>query len=135
VAGSPAEPHPCGTALAQPELMLDHMGADRAFGRLSNCGFMWVQLMLLSYDPSKSARNEAERGLAFDLAEEFDWSSALIAEDRRRDYEERRYQALGSIGEHLHMLVFTPRGGAIHVISLRRANQRERMRYARQTRP
>jgi uncharacterized DUF497 family protein len=91
--------------------------------------------MLLSYDPSKSARNETERGLAFDLAEEFDWSSALIAEDRRRDYEERRYQALGSIGEHLHMLVFTPRGGAIHVISLRRANQRERMRYARQTRP
>ena len=91
--------------------------------------------MLLSYDPAKSARNEEERGLAFDLAEEFDWSSALIVEDRRRDYEERRYQALGSIGEHLHMLVFTPRGGAIHVISLRRANQRERRRYVRQTRP
>ena len=91
--------------------------------------------MLLSYDPTKSARNEAERGLAFDLAEEFDWSSALIVEDRRRDYAERRYQALGSIGEHLHMLVFTPRGGAIHVISLRRANQRERTRYVRQARP
>jgi uncharacterized DUF497 family protein len=91
--------------------------------------------MLLSYDPAKSARNQAERGLAFDLAEGFEWSSALIVEDRRRDYEERRYQALGTIGEHLHMLVFTPRGGAIHVISLRRANQRERMRYARHTRP
>ena len=91
--------------------------------------------MLLSYDPAKSARNEADRGLAFDLAEEFDWSSALIVEDRRRDYEERRYQALGSIGERLHMLVFTPRGGTVHVISLRRANQRERMRYARQAKP
>jgi hypothetical protein len=91
--------------------------------------------MLLSYDPAKSARNEEERGLAFNLAEEFDWSSALIVGDRRRSYEERRYQALGSIGEHLHMLVFTPRGGAIHVISLRRANQRERRRYVRQTRP
>jgi uncharacterized DUF497 family protein len=88
--------------------------------------------MLLSYDPAKSARNEAERGLAFDLVEEFEWSSALIVEDRRRDYHEPRYQALGSIGEHLHMLVFTPRGGTVHVISLRRANQRERTRYARQ---
>ena len=91
--------------------------------------------MLISYDPAKSERNVAERGLAFDLAEEFDWSSALIVEDRRKDYEERRYQALGSIGEHLHMLVFTPRRGAVHVISLRRANHRERTRYARQARP
>ena len=91
--------------------------------------------MLVSYDPAKSERNEAQRGLAFDLAEELDWSSALIAEDTRKDYEERRYQALGFIGEHLHMLVFTPRGSAVHVISLRRANQRERMRYAGQAKP
>jgi len=50
--------------------------------------------------------------LAFDLAEELDWSSALIVEDRRKDHEERRFQALGSIGEHLHVLVFTPRRSA-----------------------
>ena len=91
--------------------------------------------MQLSYDPAKSERNKAERGLAFGLAEEFDSSSAMIVEDRRKDYEERRYQALGSIGEHLYMLVFTPRGGTVHVISLRRANQRERIRYARQAKP
>jgi uncharacterized DUF497 family protein len=90
--------------------------------------------MRLSYDPAKSELNKAKRGLAFDLAEEFDWDSAMIVEDRRRDYEERRYQALGSFGEHLYMLVFTPRGGAVHVISLRRANHRERTRYARQAR-
>ena len=91
--------------------------------------------MRLSYDPAKSERNQADRGLAFDLAEEFDWSSALIVEDRRKGYDERRYQALGSIGERLHMLVFTPRGDVVHVISLRRANQRERTRYARQAKP
>ena len=91
--------------------------------------------MRLSYDPAKSERNKAERGLAFGLAEELDWSSAMIVEDRRKDYEERRYQALGSIGERLYMLVFTPRGGTVHVISLRRANQRERIRYARQAKP
>ena len=90
--------------------------------------------MLLSYGPAKSERNIAERGLPFDLAAEFDWSSALIVEDRRRDHDERRYQALGSICGRLHMPVFTPRGSALHVISLRRANRRERTRYASQAR-
>jgi uncharacterized DUF497 family protein len=91
--------------------------------------------MRVSYDPEKSARNEAERGLAFDLAEAFDWSTALIVEDTRKDYEEPRFQALGMIGEHLHMLVFTPRKGGVHVISLRRANRRERTRHATQAKP
>ena len=88
--------------------------------------------MRVTYDPAKSERNVAERGCAFDLAEDFDWSTALIAEDTRQDYLERRYQALGMIDEHLHMLVFTPRDGAVNVISLRRANKRERTRYAAQ---
>ena len=61
------------------------------------------------------------------------WSMALIAEDTRQDYLERRYQALGLIGGGLHMLAFTPRDGA--VISLRRANKRERNRYAAQAQP
>jgi uncharacterized protein len=89
--------------------------------------------MRFTYDPAKNERNMAERGLSFDLAEELDWSTALIAEDTRKRYAERRYQTLGLIGEHLHMLVFTPRDGALHVISLRRANKRERSRYAAQT--
>ena len=88
--------------------------------------------MRFTYDPAKSERNIAERGLAFDLADDFDWSTALIVEDTRQGYLERRYQAVGRIDEHLHMLVFTPRVGAVHVISLRRANQRERTRYAAQ---
>lgn len=77
----------------------------------------------MTYDPAKSERNEAERGLAFNLADEFDWGAALVVEDARKDYGERRYQAIGMIGQDLHMLVFTPRNGAVHVISLRRANQ------------
>lgn len=88
--------------------------------------------MLLTYDAAKSERSKAERGLAFSRCEAFEWSGALILEDLRKDYAERRYQALGMIGERLHMLVFTPRAGAVHVISLRRANQRERSRYAAQ---
>ena len=51
--------------------------------------------MPVTFDSAKSERNEAERGLAFGLAEEFDWSTALMVEDTRRAYAERRYQALG----------------------------------------
>lgn len=90
--------------------------------------------MPVSFDAGNSRLNEVERGLPFSLADDSDWSSALVVEDLRRTYEERRYQALGMIGERLHMLVFTPRGEALHVISLRRANQRERTRYVTQIR-
>lgn len=55
--------------------------------------------MLLSYDMAKSEKNETLRGLPFSLAEDFDWTTALIAEDRRQAYPEPRYQALGFLGE------------------------------------
>lgn len=85
--------------------------------------------MDISFDAAKNERNVLTRGISFDLAEAFEWGSALIVEDTRRDCGERRFQALGLIGERLHMLVFTPRAGRAHVISLRRANKREMRRY------
>ena len=91
--------------------------------------------MRLTYDRLKNERNSAERGLSVELVAAFDWSTARIAEDTRVECAERRYQAMGMIDEHLHMLVFTPREDAIHVISLRRANKRERTRYATQAHP
>ena len=88
--------------------------------------------MDITYDPVKSARNIALRGISFDRVAEFDWSGALVVEDNRKDYGEPRFQALGYIEERLHMLVFTPRAGELHVISLRKANQREVTRYEAQ---
>ncbi len=81
--------------------------------------------MQITYDPAKCERNTADRGLSFELVRAFDWSVALVLEDQRQDYGERRFQALGFIGDRLYMLVFTPRPGAVHVISLRKANKRE----------
>jgi uncharacterized DUF497 family protein len=88
--------------------------------------------MDISYDPAKSRRNIAERGISFDQVIEFDWSQALIIEDTRMDYGERRFQALGPMEGRLHMVVFTPREDKVHVISLRRANVREERRYEKQ---
>ncbi|MCY1276029.1 Ribonuclease toxin, BrnT, of type II toxin-antitoxin system [compost metagenome] len=90
--------------------------------------------MEISYDPGKCQRNIEARGLSFELVRELEWSSALVVEDLRRDYGERRFQVLGYIGERLHALVFTPRDGAVHVISLRKANSREVKRYEQATR-
>ncbi|MDP1537493.1 MAG: BrnT family toxin [Burkholderiales bacterium] len=80
-------------------------------------------------DPEKERRNIAERGLSLDLAEQLDWTTALIWEDRRRKYGERRYCVLGFIEDRLHSVVFTPRHGKPRVISLRKANKREVIRY------
>lgn len=54
---------------------------------------------------------------------------------RARTTTQQRFEALSYIGEHLHVMVFTPRDGAVHVISLRRANLLERTRYAAQPNP
>lgn len=79
----------------------------------------------ISFDPAKSHRNQMERGLPFYLVLDLDWSSALIKEDARKDYGERRFQVLGLIHGRLHAVVFTPRHNKVHVISLRKANNRE----------
>ena len=73
----------------------------------------------------------ASRGLSFELVEQMEWATALIQEDTRKAYGERRFQVLGFIGERLHAVVFTPREGKVHVISLRKANSREVKRYAK----
>lgn len=83
-----------------------------------------------TFDPVKNERNVRERGIAFSLVEAgFNFRSALVATDDRRNYGEVREVALGFIGERLHVLVFTMRGDTCHVISLRKANSREVRHY------
>ncbi len=88
----------------------------------------------ITFDPAKSDANVRARGLPFSLVrDEFEWSSALVIEDTRKDYGERRFRALGLIGTRLHAVVYTPRPAGMQVISLRKANRREEKRYATQT--
>lgn len=87
--------------------------------------------MEIGFEPAKSARNAAERGLPLDKAAEFDFGTALVLVDDRRDYGETRYVATGWIGERLHVLCFTRVEDGIRVISLRKANAREVSRYGK----
>ncbi|MDQ0650052.1 BrnT family toxin [Pseudomonas cedrina] len=95
------------------------------------CGY--DNRMQITYDPAKDARNVEERGLPFAHVRDFEWSTALILEDDRFDYGECRYRAMGYIGDRLHVVVFTPRGDAVHVISFRKANKREVKNYDQET--
>lgn len=95
--------------------------------RIINVGTI-IQVKI-TYDSAKDAANIELRGLPFDQVAELDWSSAVIVEDTRRGYGERRYRVFGYIGERLYAAVFTPRGIAVHVISFRKANNREVKRY------
>lgn len=83
----------------------------------------------ISFDPVKSDKNEAERGLPFWLVDSLDWGSALLTMDTRKNYGESRYLVLGMIHGRLHAMVFTPRADRVHVISLRKANSREVQKY------
>jgi uncharacterized DUF497 family protein len=84
----------------------------------------------IAFDPAKDEINRAKHGVSLALAADMDLSLAVIVADLRLDYREDRYQALGPIAGRLHLLAFTMRGGKLRAISLRKANERERRRYA-----
>lgn len=86
--------------------------------------------MAYEFDPAKDRSNFAKHGLTLAAAEGFEWETAVVREDMRRRYTEQRFEATGYIGDRLHVMVFCLRGGAVRVISLRKANAREVQRYA-----
>jgi Uncharacterized protein conserved in bacteria len=88
--------------------------------------------MEIWYDASKNGRNIEERGLSFDEVEHFDFSTALVRQDERKDYGEVRFIALGMLRARLHVVVFTRCHGGIRVISFRKANAREVRHYEAQ---
>jgi hypothetical protein len=85
--------------------------------------------MKITFDPKKNDDNVRERQLSFEEVSKLEWSSAVILEDVRKDYGERRFRVFGYIDERLYAVVFTPREDAVHVISFRKANSREVKNY------
>ncbi len=81
------------------------------------------------WDENKRDANIGRHGVDFALIRDFDWETALIAPDTRRDYGETRFIAVGAIGDQLHVCAFTDRQGRRRIISLRKANRREIRMY------
>ena len=90
--------------------------------------------MNVTFDPAKDAANVAKHGVSLTEAAGFEWGSAVVWPDTRRDYGEARMVALGYIGLRIIALVFVDRPPEQpterRIISLRKANSREVKRYA-----
>ena len=72
----------------------------------------------------------ADRGLDFARAVEVFAGRHFTAEDFREDYSEPRFITVGLLDSRMVVLVWTPRGEARRIISMRKANKREQTRYA-----
>lgn len=85
--------------------------------------------MEITFDPAKDATNIAKHGVSLTVAVDLEWDSAMTWPDSRRDYGEARMIGLALTGARLYCVIFTDRGNARRVISLRKANEREVRRY------
>jgi uncharacterized DUF497 family protein len=88
------------------------------------------------WDEGKSIASAAVRGFDFAYAVGvFRDPDRLVEADTRFDYGEKRFVVLGKIEGRVYVVVCTPRGGRMRVISARKANRKEVTRYGHGTGP
>ena len=81
--------------------------------------------MKITFDPSKRDLTLKHRGLDFARAEEvFAGPTATVVDDRF-DYGETRFISAGHLDDRLVVMVWTQRGEARHVISMRHCHAKE----------
>lgn len=85
--------------------------------------------MEIEYDPIKRAATLKARQLDMERAGKVFDGPHLTFEDDRQDYGEPRYITLGHLEGRMVVLAWTPRGTACRIMSMRKANERERDKY------
>lgn len=83
----------------------------------------------ITFDPAKRDVTLRERGLDFRDAPIVFAGHRYTQEDTRFDYGEQRFQTVGFLFGRMVMIVWTPRGAARHIISMRKCNEREQAAY------
>ena len=88
---------------------------------------------MFEYDKAKSEATFQLRGIDFEVASEIFSNFCLFKEDMRKDYGERRYNAIGYTQGIVLFVTFTWRkqdeGDVIRIISARPASRYERQQY------
>ncbi len=92
--------------------------------------------MKLTFDPHKDGINLAKHGLSLARADELEWNTLQCKPDTRREYGEPRQIGYAIAEDRLYCVVFVdrPTGAPTErrIISLRKANNREKTSYASQ---
>lgn len=89
--------------------------------RMAIFGYEW--------DEAKRALSIAKHGFDFGEVNAFGWTDSIVVPDERTEYGEPRFRAYGYLRGTACVVVFTRRGQLNRIISLRRANARERERH------
>jgi uncharacterized DUF497 family protein len=87
--------------------------------------------MELEFDQDKRHKTLLERGLDFARASEVFEGIHFTGQDSRVNYEEDRFITVGWLDARLVVLVWTPRGEVRRIISMRKANDREKALFTR----
>jgi uncharacterized DUF497 family protein len=85
--------------------------------------------VIISFDPAKDERNLRERGLSFERAADFEFSTAVFNTKIRKG--EVRRIAVGYLDQRLHLLCYIPNADGIWVIRFRKTNAGEAKRYGK----
>ena len=83
----------------------------------------------IDFDPAKRDPALKHRGLDFASAAEVFEGRHFTAPDDRRDYGEARFISVGTLAGRVVVIVWTPRGRARRVISMRYAHDKEIRRW------
>jgi uncharacterized DUF497 family protein len=81
--------------------------------------------MRFEWDGAKHEKTLQERDFGFDDGARVFAGPTVIRQDTRRDYGEERLRAVGETEGDIRNVVFTRRGAAVRIISVRRANRQE----------
>jgi uncharacterized DUF497 family protein len=85
--------------------------------------------MDFEWDDAKSAENLKKHKVSFEAIYEVDWFGSIAKLDERVDYGEERYIAFCHFQGRLYVCIYVQRRATRRIISLRKANRRERKEY------
>jgi len=85
--------------------------------------------MKITCDPNKREITMSDRGIDFTDAALVFSGTTLDFQDDRKDYGEPRIISVGYLQNRMMVVVWTPRGDSRHIISMRKANEREQKRF------
>jgi uncharacterized protein len=83
----------------------------------------------IDFDPVKRQATLEHRGLDMARGAEIFAGATLTIADERKNYGETRFITIGRLDGRMVVSVWTPRGAARRIISLRKANDREQTLY------
>jgi len=91
---------------------------------------MLMEHVQFEWDNNKNKLNMANHEIDFnDVMDVFLDDHRIVRQDKRKDYGESRYKAIGKLGPYVLSVIYTVRNDVTRIISARRASKNETKDY------